>query len=53
MTAKKNEASVPRDARAGVPNLSMTMYLFSISTDEPVPLKFRMTNRLSKTTKIY
>jgi len=29
--------------RTGVPNLSLTMYPFSIPTDEHVPLKFLMT----------
>jgi len=29
--------------KSGVPNLSLTMYPFSISTDENVPLKFLMT----------
>jgi len=28
---------------AGVPNLSLTMYPFSLPTDEYVPLKFLMT----------
>jgi len=39
--------------RLGVPNLPLTMYPFSISTDEHVPLKFLMTKRLSKITKIH
>jgi len=33
---------------AGVPNLSLNMYPFSISIDEHVPLKFPMTESLSK-----
>ena len=37
--------------RSGIPNLSLTMYPFSISTDEQVPLKFLMTKRLSETKK--
>jgi len=39
--------------RTGVPNLSLTMHPFSISTYGHVPLKFLMTKRLSKTTKIH
>jgi len=39
--------------RTGVPLLTLAMYPFSISTDEPVPLKFLMTKRLRKITKIY
>jgi len=34
-----------------VPNLSLTMYPFSISTDERVPLKFLMTKKLSEISK--
>jgi len=33
---------------SGVPNLFLTMYPFSISTDEHVPLKFFMAKRLSE-----
>jgi len=40
-------------ARTGVPNLFLTMYPFSISTDEYVPLNFLTTKRLSKITKIH
>jgi len=29
-------------SKARVPNLSLTMYIFSISTDEHAPLKFLM-----------
>jgi len=32
---------------AGVPNLSLNMYPFSISIDEHIPLKFPMTQSLS------
>jgi len=39
-------------AVAGVPNLSLTIYPFSISTDEHVPLKCLVTKRISKRTKI-
>jgi len=38
---------------AGVPNLSLNMYPFSISVDEHVPLKFPMTKSLSKILKFY
>ena len=38
---------------AGVPNLSLNMYLFSISLDEHVPLKFPMPKSLSKIFKFY
>jgi len=38
---------------AGAPKLSLAMYPFSISIDEHVPLKFFMTKRLKKITKIY
>jgi len=37
----------------GVPKLSLAIYPFSISIDEHVPLKFLMTKRLRKITKIY
>jgi len=37
--------------RTGVPNLFLTMYPFSISTDEYVPLNFLTTKRLSKIIK--
>ena len=40
-------------ARAGVPNLSLTMYPYSSSAGELVPLKFLMTIRLGKITKIH
>jgi len=36
----------------GVPNLSLTMYPISISTDEHVPLKFLTTKTLRKIIKI-
>ena len=36
-----------------VPNLFLTMDPFSISTDEHVSLKFLMTKKLSKITKIH
>jgi len=39
--------------RTGVPKLFLTMYPFSISTDEYVPLNFVMTKRLSEITKIH
>jgi len=39
--------------RTGVPNLFLTMYPFSISTDQYVPLTFLTTKRLSKITKIH
>jgi len=39
--------------RSAVPKLSLTIYHFSISIDEHVPLKFLMTTRLRKITKIY
>jgi len=38
---------------AGVPNLSLNMYLFSIWIDEHGPLKFPMTISLSKILKFY
>jgi len=38
---------------AGIPNISLTMYPFSISTDEQLPLKCLTTKRLSKITKIH
>jgi len=31
--------------RTGIPKISLTMYPFSISIDEHVPLKFPMTKR--------
>jgi len=37
----------------GVIKLSLAMYPFSISTDEHVPLKFLMTKRLWKITRLY
>jgi len=37
----------------GVPNVSLTMYPFSISTDEHVPLKSFMSKRLIKITKVH
>jgi len=37
----------------GVPKLSLAMYPFSTSVDEHVPIKFLMTKRLRKITKIY
>jgi len=37
----------------GVRNLSLTIYPFSISTNEHVLLKFLTTKRLSETTKIH
>jgi len=39
--------------RAGVPTLSLAVYLFSISIDEHATLKFLMTKSLRKITKIY
>ena len=39
--------------RTGVPILSLAMYPFNISIDEHVPLKFLITKRLRKITKIY
>jgi len=36
---------------AGVPDLFLTMYPFSILTNEHVPLKFLITKRLNKITK--
>ena len=46
-----------RLVKTEVPNLSLTMYPFSISTDEHIPLKFLMTkktgrNTLSKSTEV-
>jgi len=38
---------------AGVPNPSLTMYPFSISTDEHVPLNFLTTKMLSEITNIH
>ena len=38
---------------AGVPKLSLTMYLFSISTDGYAPLKYLMTKKLIKITNIH
>ena len=38
---------------AGVPNLSLNMYPFSISIDKHAPLKFPMTKSLSKIAKLY
>jgi len=35
----------------GIPNFSLTMYPFSISTDEHVPFKVPMTKRLNKMQK--
>jgi len=40
-------------ARTGVLNLLLTMYPFSISTDEYVSLSFLMTKKMSKITKIH
>jgi len=39
--------------RAGVVKLSLAMYPFSISIDEHIPLKFLMTKRLWKITRMY
>jgi len=39
--------------RTGVTNLSLTMYPFTISIYEHVPLKFPVTKRVSKIPKIY
>jgi len=39
------------DSRTEVPNLYLTMYPFSILTDEHVPLKFLMAKKLSKLSK--
>jgi len=39
--------------RTGVIKISLAMYLFSISIDEHIPLKFYMTKRLWKITKMY
>ena len=38
---------------AGVRNLFLNMYPFSISIDEQVPIKFPMTKSLSKILKLY
>jgi len=38
---------------SGITNLSLTMYPFSISTDEHVPLKFLMTKHFIMTNHIY
>ena len=38
---------------AGVPNLFLNMYPFSISIDEYVPLKFPVRKSLSKILKLY
>jgi len=38
---------------AGVPNLCLNMYPFSIVIHEYVPLKFPVTKSLSKTLKFY
>jgi len=38
---------------AGVPNLSLNVYPFGISTDEHVPLKFPITKSLSEILKFY
>jgi len=47
------QVSWPRaqTATSGVPNLSLTMYPFSISIDERVPLKCLVTKRLRKIRK--
>jgi len=37
----------------GVIKFSLAMYLFSISTDEHVPIKFLMKKRLWKITRMY
>jgi len=37
--------------RTGIPKISLTMYPFSISIDEHVPLKVPVTKRLSKIPK--
>jgi len=37
-----------RLVKTEVPNLSLTMYPFSISTDEHIPLKFVMTKKLGE-----
>jgi len=42
-----------KHSRSVVPNISLTMHPVSISTDEYVPLKFLVTKRLSKITKIH
>jgi len=39
--------------RTGVTNLSLTMYPFSISIDERVPLKCLMTKKLNKIPNSY
>jgi len=39
--------------RSGVIKLSLAMHPFSISIDEHVPLKFLMTKRLWKITRMY
>jgi len=36
-------AHIENSSKPGVPNLPLTMYRFSISADEHVPLKFLMT----------
>jgi len=41
------------DAKPGVPNISLTMHPFSISTEEHVPLNFLKTKRPSEITKIH
>jgi len=38
---------------AGVPNLSLNIYPFSISIDDHVPLNIPMTKSLSKILKFY
>jgi len=40
-------------ANPGVPNLYVTIYPFSIPKNAQVPLKFLMTERLSKITEIH
>jgi len=51
---RKNLALLKKKrSRSGVLQLSLTMYLYSISTDEHVPLKFLTTKWLSKITKIH
>jgi len=51
VTLLENKVCVPVSSRSDVPNLSLTMYPFSISTDEHAPLKFLMTKKLSEISK--
>jgi len=42
-----------KEAKSGVTNLSLTMYPFSISTEEDEPLKFLITKYFSTTDRTY